>query len=429
MSEIPKIIPISQLTETNDINDMWVMVSKQVGGKWDSFRVPLSSISCTCTKEPLIEPDRYEDLPKNERSVYHTIVVVGSDPQVHALSPLDYDKFDSSLKDMDELQNGYYPYLHVPPYTQPSCVGTYKVLDCDEISVFGQSLRVHTSKNPSIGFGYMGGLDVRQSDLDSDKMFGSRKITLPDYDKISGGYYAWGNNEVRGLLNNKFVIYKDSTKKDVITQGWDIISRDEWLQLICQAPRHKPNQWDNIKDFFFGFSQNPVQNWDNHFLKYKNISGLSFFPSGVCQNVSEGYARPLLVNYFGTCAVFASKLKKFENQSYLTGFFENTPAYSTGVWVNYWLAWGGNIRYSRIKTPEELGYRLVSDNTEDKILFVPVDWVNENTNRYAELPVGGLRGTALRYANREHRIVTRSYSSILLETQTILSAIRTDGNA
>lgn len=77
MSEKHRPIPISKLKENTISSDMWIMVSRQEGGKWKSYRVPITDFKCDCeTPQPQIKPDKYEDLPKNERTVFHSVYVM-----------------------------------------------------------------------------------------------------------------------------------------------------------------------------------------------------------------------------------------------------------------------------------------------------------------------------------------------------------------
>lgn len=418
-----KPLPISATPKLEPESSMLLLVSKQTDNGYISGHITLNDIKLFVSDEEVI-PDKYEDLPKNIRNVFHEIhVSTMGDNAGHAISPYNLDSFDFTARDNDGLLNGNYRSLwDEGRYSR----GTYKVVDCDEISVFGQSVRCHVGSNPLVP-NYLQGLDVRKSDI--TRLYGESPMKVNLFDSFAGGYYPWGNVEVRALLQRKWSLFTNSSKNEDITDGWDVISRDEWLQLICQAPRYHGDVFKDIKDFFFYSPTYKPLGVDNELFKSKDISGLSFYPAGLCENIADANIRPLQVHYFGQCAVYASKRVKFEDQAYLTGFFQDTPTYGSGVWVNYWLAWGGNLRYSRIKTPAELGYKLVADKLIDKVVFVSSDWVNNDMNRYEELAVGAVRGTALRYANRSKRLFAKSYSEIVKETNEILSAIKIDGNA
>ena len=95
-----------------------------------------------------------------------------------------------------------------------------------------------------------------------------------------------------------------------------------------------------------------------------------------------------------------------------------TPANFTGVAVNAnWLTSGHNsgARYCRIKTVAERGYKLVVQ--DNKVLIV------DPSDERIDMPIGMERGIALRYMNREHKKVLKSYSAIQAEATELLGTI------
>lgn len=426
MNETPKPIPISKLKENTFSDDMWIMVSRQEHGKWKSYRVPLWSIKCDCDKKTTILPDPYEILPKNKRTIFHVMDVVGTENQLsHGITPCDYDRWNATDKDHDDIENGYYPYMHP---TRPGCYGTHKIVDCDEISVFAQPLKYNLGRNPSQ---WVNGTDIRQSDLDGERFFQSRVTNLKDFNELYGGYYPWGNNTTRGAVisgERYWRLYKDSTKAENISSGWDIITTNELLQLLGQLPRYNTDRWSDILDFFFCDKDSDIcTQGKSKLTNRKNISGITLVPNGKLQNVVNTTSRPVAVDSFGSTAVMATKRIKHEEQIYLTSFADNgSPMHSKGVRISSAVAFahGGNVRYSRVKTPEELGYKLIVDSVNDKVLFVPADDSREN------LPIGMERGVALRYANREHRLVLKSWSEIQAEANELMTSgiINVDSN-
>lgn len=88
----------------------------------------------------------------------------------------------------------------------------------------------------------------------------------------------------------------------------------------------------------------------------------------------------------------------------------------------FWPSWSvsghnGGIRYCRIKTVAERDYKLVIDTLEDKVLVV------DPSDSRTDMPIGMERGIALRYMNREHRIILRKYSEIQNEAVELMNGI------
>ncbi|MFT4224334.1 hypothetical protein [Dysgonomonas sp.] len=414
MSETPKPIPISKLKESALSGDMWIIVSKQENGKWKSYRVPLDEVKCKCDNtpespepEPKHEPDKYEDLPKNKRDVFHVMTVRGyfGDYQLKSgLSELDYDSYSVNNKDREDIA-GYYESTNKSPYI--GAVGTYPVIDVDEISLFAAPMRTHTGINTHGSL--CNGLDVQRSDIaritgitDSDNM-------IKDWDSLIGGYYAWGHSEIRGIFfPRNFQIYDKREGADrKLLEGWDVIMTDQFLQVIGQAPQNGGDMFDNIRDFLFISKEEDIYNTNSYWNTGKNISGLNFYAAGDVQNSGSHTLRPCNVRAFGTCLAMTTK-RVNGDQVYLTRF-ETSPQQLREIGSTRAFAHGGNLRYARTKTPEELGYKLVIDSQNDKILFTSPD--DERLN----IPVGCLRGVALRYANRKEKVITKSYTDIVAE--------------
>jgi len=422
MSEpTPKPIPISKLKENTVSNDMWIIVSKQESGKWKSYRVPLDQVKCKCPPlppEPKYEPDEYEDLPKNERTVFHSVYVMGygdNQETLHSYNPLDHDLWDETLNDDESNPTGNYK-----PTGNGICQGTYKVLDVDEISVFAQPLHYTMGRNGSQWSEYP---LLYQSDINA--FFNGREVPRKTFYEIYGNYVPWGdNNSIGVLFNSKLKLYTDRTKTVDITEGWGVLTTAELLQMLGQLPRRNENRLDDIYDFFFIDKEHDVctngEIWD--LTRRKNISGLSFVPAGKLQNSEYHNQRPPRYDSFGTTQVLETKRNKEENQVYLTSIVGNrdsntTPMHSAGIRISSSVAFahGGHVRYSRVKTPEELGYKLVIDEPNDKVLLVSTDDEREN------LPVGMERGVTLRYLNRSDSIVTRPWSEIKAEAAELMT--------
>ena len=426
MSEL-KPIKVTDLPDFEYSDDMYVLVSKKVGDVYVSGKLKLSSVACGCSKEPepptppvvdppVVEPDKYEDLPKNARNVFHSMVVrgYGSDYQLKSgLSELDYDSYSIEADDR-EGGKGYYLSTNQPPYL--GAVGTYPVIDVDEISVFAVPMRTHTGINTHGSF--CNGLDVRTSDIVRVIGFSSeyKSYMLRDWDNLIGGYYAWGHAEIRGIFfPRNFQIFDKREDGRQLLSGYDVIKTEQLLQMIGQAPQDGNDLFTNIRDFLF--TDNDPYYTGSPLNQGKNISGLNFYAAGDVQNSGSHNTRPCNIRDFGKCFTLATK-RDDTDQVYLTRFqleLQIREIASTRAFAH-----GGNLRYARTKTTDELGYKLVIDG--DSILMVDVTDTREN------IPVGCLRGVALRYANRAERIITKSYSEIVSEAAQITALFSVNAN-
>lgn len=393
---------------------------------------------------PDVEPDRYEDLPKNERTVFHRQRCKGYEKVYYGYSVLDYDIWVDDKKDPDGNPIGYYLDLEyditddmaeqLPKDYSQFCYGTYKVVDCDEISVFAQPFRIHTSLNRSLdyrGISYSG-LDIRQNGIDN-KLLPGLNVKLQNFDTIYGGYYPRANDQVTGLAcKDHWDLFTDRSMSKNISEGWDVMSVQEFLQLVGQAPHYNTDIFENIKDFFCLDAKRDIVTSGGFSLTCRaNISGLGFTPGGICEpTTDEGiYEQPVKVYAFGKISCLALKEKKFQFDYQLGGISDTTDiaGWTKGVYIckagtkNDTLAHGGNIRYSRTKTAEELGYRLYVDEKADRVLMIDLD---DDQPRLPELPTGLERGITLRYANRAERIIVKGWRNIQEEAKEISKIIQ-----
>lgn len=379
---------------------------------------------------PDVDPDRYEDLPKNERTVFHRVNLEGFknvgyfDDHGHGLNPRDYDNWHPEYNDMDGKPNGYYEENGL------IAQGTYKVVDCDEISMFAQPLRVHAGDYPY--WGDLKSLDIRQSDLDGDEFFGSHICDLREFDNLYGGFYAVGNRQTTAVFEAKKIeLYPDRdhvSEKDRISEGWTLLSQPELKQLIGEMPRYHNNLWQDLVDFFFISKEQDriTHGWNgNQFLNAKNISGISLVPAGTVKNLDqqESEKREKFKHHgkFGRCLALINQSGKGEGYIHTAAFNQDDPNFAQGFTLSVVingqsLAHGGSVYYSRTKTADELGYRLYVDEKTDRVLMIDLD---DDQPRLPELPTGLERGIALRYANRMERVVIKSWKKIQEEAKEI----------
>lgn len=380
-----------------------------------------------------VYPDPYETLPKNARTVFHFMDVwdAGTKASAHGVTPADMDNWIEGRRDHEGNPDGFWNARDSVDSNNWifTASGTHEVIDCDEISFFARPLRQTLGQNGNLSHDAYAPLDIRKSDLSGERMFQRDVATIKDFITTYGSYYPWGVVQLTACFYPQgnttipygagWYIYEDNTKANDITDGWTLPTTDIMLQLIGQLPRHHEQnstgtRWDDIRDFFFCNSERDIinvvnVNWGHH----ANISGISLLPAGKLPNDS---GKPSQVEAFGTTHVMPTLRRN--GSVGLTSFAVNgSPLHQLGIRVSSLVAYahGGNIRICRPKTIQELGYRLVCDNTLDKVTFEEVTWINPDSSRYKELPTGMERGIALRYANRKNKVVLKKWSEIQTE--------------
>ena len=178
-------------------------------------------------------------------------------------------------------------------------------------------------------------------------------------------------------------------------------------QVICQSPVTSPDIMQRFIDFaFMSEEENNLE--IAHSMVGKGTSGLNLFPLG-----SKGNAKGATPYGFGWSCMLACNdgWERFNVLKEAVGGVKGL-AFNNG-------AHGLQVRLALVKTPEELGYRLYEDYDNDKIVMLSV---NEPTS-LPELSIGGLRGVALRYANREKKVITKPLSFIIEEYSEIANQI------
>ena len=364
--------------------------------------------------------------------------------------------------------------------------GTFPTIDCDEISWFQKPLCYHGGLNtddpqPSWitsdqlkDFKYFDRTDVPN---ENDFLhayggyfpwgdIGTRAVYHPI--SVPNDFQGWNNDQgyrvydistgnpqpeydvtATGQYGSTYNIKNWEALNDVtggtVTQGatkgiWRVPETNDVLQLIGQLPKHHEinktgDRFDDIKAFFLAKeSDDPIKripdpvgnNWYND-----NISGLGLLPNGKLQSRPNKTENRLNPDHFGVASIFATfrssgnrgigytviSLNRSRNTTDIND--SNVVPYNfAGMAVaSNWGADGHNaaIRYCRVKTAEEKGYKLVIEG--DKVLVV------DPTDSRADMPIGMERGIALRYMNRKHRVVLRSYSQIQTETTELLSTL------
>ena len=360
----------------------------------------------------------------------------------------------------------------------------YETIETDEIAWFKRNLGYHTGLNNNWLFdGYL-----RTDTLKEFRFYNNTDVPeVQDHLKVYGGYYAWGDYATRAMLysngvretganagpgfrvfdikpgnpqptfgvwgtwNSPYEIKNWNSLTEVTGSGtthdsvgtWRSPNTNDILQLMGQLPRHHHlngtgTRMDDICDFFLAdANSDPIKRIPapigNNWYK-KNISGLTMLPNGKYQGLSSIDQTTVNNDHFGVATCFAT-FRKNGSIGYTmiglapsrnsTDLYGNlvTPANFTGVAVGCTsnaAGHGGGSRHCRVKTVEERGYKLVIEG--DKVLVV------DPTDSRTDMPIGMERGIALRYMNRKHRVVLRSYSQIQTEATELLSNILIESN-
>lgn len=203
-------------------------------------------------------------------------------------------------------------------------------------------------------------------------------------------------------------IFRDQ-ENGTIQEGWTLPTIADIMQIIGQAPSTGNINTDVLN--FIGASQGdvPSNHQSDWYHDYKNISGLTLTPLG-SREPEEGN----LATSFYTFKLLSKLRLKDSNES--TFAFYRAGSYYSPKDYHY-----TQVRYCKVKTDAELGYKLYIDNCNDAVVMYPYNL----TTKLTELPKGLERGIALRYANRSQMKIYRKWSEICREADQIRKAIPT----
>jgi len=310
---------------------------------------------------------------------------------------------------------------------------------------------------PTKGLWYPGAVESGQANGQSGyRMYDvSEGKTQPVYSNT----YALTN---RGSLTD--VTGTNSAKAGTLGT-WVVPYTSAILQLMGQLPRHHElngtgNRFDDIKDFFLADADYPTRllghsvtppgsvgnAWYSSPTNNRNISGISLMPNGKREGGEIGnpgiippanWVNSFNHSHFGVAAMFnmwkdngtpawftlglgnSKNLNRWNpaDQDYTGG--QVTP-YNTANLVSIASNYnntghGSGIRYCRVKTVEERGYKLVVEGND--ILMV------DPTDIRQDMPIGMERGVALRYTNRENRKVLIKYDVLQAEAAQLMSSL------
>lgn len=288
--------------------------------------------------------------------------------------------------------------------------GTYKTIEIDEYVWMSENLRIAYRDRWSTWHEF-----VNNNQSQVDAVLGVNVATREEFVNHFG---AWTSQLVettsyfnKTMLGN-VMGYKVTDAYDLSNTlpdipSWKLPSSDDILQLVGQAPRETGDVFEDAKNFLCCSPKENYYNLASELMNKKNVSGLTLVASGSRQNVSGSP-----INGFGLMSAIKtdSPLRMFALSNYgnigLGALFGDTyhmhPA-----------------RYCRRKTDEELGYKLYIDEVNDTVLMLP----HTAVSTLPELERGLPRGVALRYANRKHMKILKSWTEIQSEAAEITSHI------
>ena len=412
-----------------------------------------------------IFPDRWDSnfIDKSERTVFHFVQVMPDTlGGVTGLSHKDYDDFDTSINDMDDMPYGdWVNARYLPGQNQnfPGAYGTYKTVVMDEIEMFAEPIRIRPGLNYS-NSGWLQRYDFRKhSDIERPQFFNQAMggVSMREIDRLYGGWFLAGDADLRRLMQkNNLRLYStregfsntnqnNNPNRIDNTEDWYLVYLGQLLQLMGELPRNNADWKEDFKDFFFISKEEDYVSGGiigselKDLLNRQNISKVSFVPSGIMRGSTPANAksRPCdtpVGNFGESFALMVDGIKGLDNPMLFNvgGANPNSDPgtipfiYPNSITIPHnHNGFGGQIRYARTKTADELGYRLVADSSLNKVTFEAPDWVNPDSGRYVELDntvsidMALCRGVALRYANREHRVVLKSWAAIQAEANEI----------
>lgn len=218
---------------------------------------------------------------------------------------------------------------------------------------------------------------------------------LPVFEQTFGTWVT-EYGEARAYRDN-YKFYKSKNGEEI--SGFELPATADICQLLATAPVKPGNTvYGNVETFLYASDDDipsavkPLINMKS----YNNTSGLGMTPLGFKGNNPDDSGVHYSFGYgFGL---------RMKNYARIFAF-----SHISGIKVNTELYHFTQARYCRKLTDAELGYKLYIDTTNDKVLMLGL---TDNSNGLAELPKGLERGIALRYANKEKKVITKSWTDI-----------------
>lgn len=232
-------------------------------------------------------------------------------------------------------------------------------------------------------------------------------LSVNDFTKVYGTWFSLLPYISSYTMPNLTVI-RDKEDGTVLS-GWGLPTLNDILQVIGQAPSTGDVNYDILN--FVGASSKdvPANHKANWYNQYNNISGLTITPLGSREPIEGNLA----ANVYAFKVLSKLRLKDNGNEATFT-FYMSGSMYSS---KDYHYC---QVRYTRAKTDQELGYKMYVDLTNDQVVMLPYT----EASTLKELPKGLERGIALRYTNRNLMKVLKSWTDIQAEAARIKTALK-----
>lgn len=268
---------------------------------------------------------------------------------------------------------------------------TYKTIIVDEYEWTTENLMIRYRNLWGTLYDFMNHTQAKV-----DAIADGKTCPLPIFENTFGTWVT-EYGEARAYRDNyKFYTAKGGEE----ISGFNLPETADICQLLGIAPIEPNNTvYGNIETFLYASAEDldpAVRPLVSHILGFKNTSGLTMTPLGFKENRDDGTGVHYSFGYgFGLRMKSYARIFAF---SHISGIKVNTPLYHFT-----------QARYCRKRSDAELGYKMYIDQNNDKVVMLDV---GVSANGLPELPKGLERGIALRYANRDKRVVTKSWSEI-----------------
>lgn len=288
--------------------------------------------------------------------------------------------------------------------------GTYKTIDIGE--------HTYTSENLKTSYRWLWGSNLLWLNWTDENIAGITKsydprsdekpLSVTEFQKYYGNWFTL-INEATSYMTPDYREFRN-TKGGDIQEGWDLPSLTDMAQLIGQAPLKKGTILENVLDFVAAGDQENPNNVETEWNIFSNTSGLMLTPLGSRNPGQDELSKHIYAHKK------LSKIKLREWEQTFT-FFVDYIAFSP---KDYHYT---QVRFCRLKSDEELGYKIYVDKCNDAVILMDVK--DSPDSEIPELPKGLERGIALKYLNVNTGVVIKTWNEIQEEAKEYRVAIPT----
>lgn len=311
------------------------------------------------------------------------------------------------------LNSSAYDYIGVKPYDYDNNVAlgandgsykTYKTRTIGEYEWLSQNLFIEYANRMGTALAWAN-FDQNVINQMNQEYQQKSNIPLSDFLQINGSYITLYDTGSSYRSSYKFYTQRNGAQ----ISGWDLPNSTDFFQMFGQAPTISNDPVTNIMNFLGANKADVPADYTADWFEYKNTSGFTMTPLGRRHSSQEGIGAQ---KWFGYKVESTLRLKDYPKGMIL--FNRNT-----GIDISSNLYHFSQARYCRVKTDQELGYKIYVDDCNDQLVMYPITKVTQ----FTELPKGLERGIALRYANMGEMKILKKWSEIKEEAAQIRKAI------